>query len=153
MVNILDVFYALISEFKKVMPTAKHYVGNIPESFISPCFLYLLAHSKDDRTSYFAKDTSLDIQIIYFGLNDKYGKADLEDKLKTMSQLKQFLSQFNINVKDRNLKFSYSFGEADEQVTINMQFKFKDDVINLEYDELQTRDMVESIFINEKEVI
>lgn len=152
-VDILDVFYALIAEFKNVLPKVKHSIGGIPENFSRPRFLYTLVFNGDNRSSCFTKDTVLDLQIIYFGLTDKYGEVDFEDNLKTMNQLKQFLSQFNLNVKDRNLKFDYSFGEADEQLTINMHFKFKDGLVNLKYDEEQAREMIERIFMNEEEVI
>lgn len=100
------------------------------------------------------KDVVIDLQIIYFGESDQYtGLASLEDKLNAMAALKGFLGQFNLTVKDRNLKFSYSFSEADGELVVNIQFKFKDGVVNLAYDEEQAREMIERIYINEKEVI
>ena len=70
-----------------------------------------------------------------------------------MEELDSFLSKLNLNVKDRNLKFEYGFEEADEQLSINLDFKFKDGVVNTEYDEDQTRDMIQNIFFNDKERI
>lgn len=153
MVNILDIFYSLIKEIKKCVPGTKHYIGNLTEGFKTPSFLYLIVFNKDVRVSKFLKDTTLDIQIIYFGTDDKYSKPNLEEKLMVMHQLKQFLSTFNLQVKDRNLKFSYSFNEADGQLALNMQFSFKDGLVDTNFDEEQARDMIERIFINEKEVI
>lgn len=153
MVDILDVFYALIGELKKCIPTAKHYVGKLPENFKLPSFLYLLIFNADMQSNYFTKDTTLDLQIIYFATEDGYGVVSFDDKLQTMGKLKEFLSRFNLQVKDRNLKFTYSFGEADEQLAINIQFKFKDGVVNLTYDEEQAREMIEKINISDKEMI
>lgn len=153
MVNILDILYSLVSEIRKCVPKSKHYIGNLTEGFKTPSFLYLLVFNKDTRCSKFVKDTVVDIQIIYFGTNDKYSKTDLEEKLKVMHQLKQFLSTFHLQVKDRNLKFSYSFNDADDQLALNMQFNFKDGLVDTQFDEEQAREMIERIFINEKEVI
>lgn len=152
LINILDIFYSIIKEFKICIPESKHYLGRLEEKVARPSFLYTMVFSKDTRSSYMFKDTMIDLQIIYFGVTDKFGHENYEDRLKTINLLKQFLSQFNIQVKDRNLKFDYSFGEADEQLTINMQFKFKDELVNLEYDKNQAREKIREINYN-KEVI
>lgn len=153
-VDLIDVFYALIKEFKKCLPGAKHYLGSVPEGIKRPSLLYLLVFNGDTRVSMLTKDVVIDLQIIYFGESDQYtGLASLEDKLNAMAALKGFLGQFNLTVKDRNLKFSYSFSEADGELVVNIQFKFKDGVVNLAYDEEQAREMIERIYINEKEVI
>ena len=73
--------------------------------------------------------------------------------LPIAEQKSNILSKLNLNVKDRNLKFEYGFEEADEQLSINLDFKFKDGVVNTEYDEDQTRDMIQNIFFNDKERI
>lgn len=153
MVDILDIFYSLVREFKSYVPTAKHYIGSLPENFKSPYFLYRLVFNSDTKSSYFTKDVVVDIQVVYFDSKEIYPTSKLEAHLKAMSLLKGFLSQFNVDVKDRNLKFDCSFGTADEQLTIDMQFKFKDGLVNIKYDEEQAREMIERIFINEKEVI
>lgn len=152
MINVSDVIYEIKKQINNKKLGSKHYLGNIPENCPRPSFLYLLSFLKDSRSSYFTKDRILNIQIIYFGIKDDDGKEIFEDKLKTIEELEQFLSSFNINVKDRNLKFDYSITEADEQLSINIDFKFKDSVVNPEYDEDQTRDMIENIFINDKEL-
>lgn len=153
MIDLVDVFYALIKEFKKCVPSSSHYFGAVPEKFKRPSFLYLLVFNADYRANYFTKDTTLDVQIIYFGETDGYTVTCLEDKLKVMSQLKAFLGSFNLYVKDRNLKFDYNFDEADEELSVNIQFKFKDGIVNKQYDEAQSMEMMERIFINEKEVV
>lgn len=153
MIDVLNVIHTLVKEIKICTPTYKHYLGKLPEDYKPPCYIYFLVYNGDSQSSCFVKDVTLDLQIIYFGKNDKYGTEDFEDKLNTMQKLKGFLSKFNLNVADRNLKFNYNFGETDEHLTINIQFKFKDGVINTKYDEEQARQMIENIYINDKELI
>lgn len=152
MINVSDLIYAIKNEIRLCVPGSKDYMGNIPENPKRPSFLYLLSFLKDGRSAYFTKDRALSIQIIYFGILDSNGKEIYEDKLKVMEDLGAFLDKFNINVKDRNLKFEYSFDQADNQMAINLDFKFKDGVINPEYDEDQVRDMIQDVFINDKEL-
>lgn len=153
MVSVLDVFYSLVREIKKCVPGSSHYIGNLTEGFKAPSFLYLLVFNKDTRRSKFVKDTVVDIQIIYFGTNDKYGKTELEEKLKVIHQLKRFLSTFQLQVEDRNLKFSYNFSDADEQLALNIQFNFDDCLVDTKFDEEQAREMIERIFINKGELV
>lgn len=153
MIDILDIFHSLVKEIKACTPTYKHYFGKIPENYKQPCYAYFLVYNGDSQSTYFVKDVVLDIQIVYFGKSDNYDTEDFEDKLNTMHKLKSFLSKFNLNVADRNLKFKYDFGQADEHLTINIQFKFKDGVVNTKYDEEQVRQMIENILINDKELI
>lgn len=148
MINILDVIYSIVKQFKICMPTSKHYLGRLPENHQAPCFLYMLVFNGDKGQTKYVKDTTIDLQIIYFGVNDGYGGTDYEDKLKTIDSLKNFLSTFLLKVADRSLKFDYNFGDADDQLTVNMQFKFKDGVVNID----EVYDMMESIVINGEEV-
>ncbi len=150
LINTLDVFYSIVNEFKKCISTSKHYLGERPEKITPPSFSYYLVYTDEKRSDFFSKKTTLDLQIIYFGQENSYGKPVFKDKIETMTELKCFLSTFNLQVGDRNLKFNYSFGEADEQLTINMQFKFKDDLINTKYDEEQARQTIENIYNNKE---
>lgn len=148
MVSVLEVIHGLVKQFKICMPTAKHYLGNLPENYKSPCFLYVVVFNSGKRQSKYIQDCTIDIQVICFNEKDGYGRSDYADKLKTMDSLKTFLDTFMLTVAGRVLKFDYNFDEADDQLTVNMTFKFKDDVINIE----ETYDMIEQIFINGKEV-
>lgn len=152
MVNVLDVIYAIIKKIREHVPQSEHYF-NLPEDYRSPCFLYRMVFNSDARQTKYTKDVNLDLQIIYFGDKDPYGISDYEEKLKVMEQLRRFLSCFFIQSGDRCLKFDYSFGEADGQLMINMDFKFKDGLVDLKYDEEQVREMMDKIYINEKEVL
>ena len=153
MINVIDVIYALKKEFKTCIPKSHHYFGHITETYKNPAFLYLLVFDNDVRSSYFRKDVTLDLQIIYFGTKDECGVPDFEEKMQTMDKLKTFLSTFNLWVGDRNLKFEYNFSESDKQLTINIKFKFKDEIINIEFEKDQAMEMVDKILINKEEVI
>lgn len=148
LVDILDAIYSIVRAFKGCIPTAKHYLGKLPEDYKAPCFLYEIAFSGNNRETKYTKDSSIDLQIIYFGIKDGYGGMSYEDNLKVMGQLRQFLDTFLLQVGDRWLKFNYNFDEVDDQLIVNMDFKFKDSVINSE----DVYSMIEQIFINGKEV-
>lgn len=147
MVSILDVIYAVIKKFKVCVPDSKHYF-NLPEDYNTPSFLYNIVFNKASRQTKYVKDVSLDLQIILFSNKDELGKEDYEGKIQIAEQLRSFLDTFILQVGDRYLKFDYSFGEADEQLTINMNFKFKDGVINLE----ESYELMQHLYMNREEV-
>ncbi|MDU6360287.1 MAG: hypothetical protein E6590_09985 [Clostridiales bacterium] len=147
MISILDVIYAAIKKFKVCVPDSKHYF-NLPEDYNTPSFLYNIVFNKASRKTKYVKDVSLDLQIILFSNKDELGKEDYEGKIQIAEQLRSFLDTFILQVGDRYLKFDYSFGEADEQLTINMNFKFKDGVINLE----ESYELMQHLYINREEV-
>lgn len=147
MINVLDVIYAVIKNFKICIPGSKHYF-NLPEGYSTPSFLYQVVFNSNKRQTKCVKDVSLDLQIIFFSNSDELGKEDYEAKLKVADQVRAFLDTFILQVGDRYLKFDYSFGEADEQLTIDMDFRFKDGVINVE----EAYDIVEHLYINREEV-
>lgn len=149
MLSLLDILYAIVREIKGVIPESKHYIMKLPENFKEPCFAYYIVFNGDKKSSAFVKDCTLDLQIIYFGENDKYGNSNFEDKLRTLELLKKFLSLFCIKVKDRCLTFEYSFKEVDEQLSVDLSFKFKDNIVEILEDDL---DLIQEINFN-KEVI
>ena len=147
MISILDVIYAAIKKFKVCVPDSKHYF-NLPEDYNTPSFLYNIVFNKASRKTKYVKDVSLDLQIILFSNKDELGKEDYEGKIQIAEQLRSFLDTFILQVGDRYLKFDYSFGEADEQLTINMNFKFKDGVVNLE----ESYELMQHLYMNREEV-
>ena len=149
MLSLVDILYALVREIKRVIPESKHYMMKLPESFKAPCFAYYIVFNGEKRSSAFVKDCNLDLQIIYFGENDKYGNSNFEDKLRTLESLKKFLSLFYIKVKDRYLTFEYNFKEVDDQLSVDLSFKFKDNIVEILQEDL---DLIQEINFN-KEVI
>lgn len=153
MVSVLEVIYSVVKAFKECMPTSKHYIGNLTENYVAPCFVHRLVFNNDKRQTKHVKDTTIDLQIIYFGTRTGYANTDYEDTLKVMDSLKSFLDTFLLEIGDRNLKFDYRFSEADGQLTVNMDFKFKDGVIDMKFNEEQARDMIGKISLTDKEMM
>lgn len=148
MVNLYDVILAIKSEIKKCVPEAKFYLGHVPKSPSRPSFLLSIAFAKDKRSTFFTQTRALSIQIIYFGKLDENQKDDMADQLKTVENLRVFLNRFLLKVGDRLLTFDSEIGSADGQMSILLDFKFKD---SLDVSEEQF-EMVEEIFINEEAI-
>lgn len=153
MIKLEDVIYALVERIKAIMPTAAIYLGKLAERPRRPCFLLLPVYVDGNRSSYFTKDVVIDLQMVYFGEHDGYGSQSFEDKMRCMSRLQSFFDGFVLRVVDRTLRFRYDFGEADKQLTVNIKFTFKDDVVNLQYSEELLREKIKNIIYNEKELI
>lgn len=151
MIKILDLMKALKQEIKKCMPDSAHYFGKLAEDYRDPCFLYLLTFSKDTRQSFFVKDTSLSVQVVYFGKDDKYKGPDFQDKMQTVQALIPFLGQFILKVGERYLGFTYELTDADEQLSIDLTFSFKDDILVPDYEEELQREFAENVEVNIKE--
>lgn len=128
-ISVLDVLYNLATEFNTLLPTSNNYFGNLKQKTEYPCFLYTLVFNKDTKSNYYTKNTTLDLQIIYFSEVNEDDEKYYESKLLVMDKLKEFLSTFNLQAGDRNINFEYDFGEADGQLTINIMFKFTDEVM------------------------
>lgn len=149
LISILELFYALVGEFRECVPESTHYIGNLPETYQTPSFLYLLVFNSDRKESRHVKNVLLDVQIIYFNHLDGYGIENFEDKIKTLEKLKVFLDSFCLKVQDRVLKFEYMLTESDGQLTIDIKFKFKDGVVQPK----EVYDFMEHIKVNREEVV
>lgn len=146
MISILDILYSLVREFNTLLPDYNYYFGKLAEKPKYPCFLFNMVFNGDSRSNYYTQNTTLDLQIIYFSETNEDNEKYFENKMLVMDKLKEFLSTFNLQVNDRNLKFEYDFGEADGQLTINMLFRFIDGVM-IKQEEL---DLIENINIATK---
>lgn len=131
MVSLLDVFMAIIERFKTKLSGYNYYPLKLPKEHEAPAFLFDFAYNNTSTDNKYLVNKKMDLQIIYFNTFDAYGEQDQIEKLQVMSDLDSVLSCCNLNVKDRNLKYKYDFGEADENLTINILLEFKDEkVIN-----------------------
>lgn len=154
LVKLIDIIYALVEKFNACVVNS----NNEPEEYThelgeytgdEKTFCYYLTFVKERKSSKSIKECLVDIQVIYHGVRDKYkGDTKLNDKLKVLEDLKEFLSQFNINVGDRNLKFDYDVGDADGELMINLSLRFFDDLVDLTYDEEQARELIQNIKFN-----
>ena len=148
MVKIYDVILAIKSEIKKCVPAAKFYLGRLPENPSRPSFLFSIAFAKDRRSTFLTQTRALSIQIIHFGELDEDEKEDLAEQLKTVESLRGFLNRFLLKVGDRSLTFDFDIGSADEQLSILLDFKFKD---SLDVSEEQF-ELIKEIFVNEEAI-
>lgn len=147
LVNVYEVMKAIKNSVKDCIPEMNFYIGDIPENPQRPSMLIDLALSKDNRSTMLTQNRLLSIQMIYFGpLKDE--KESLVSKLETIDKLRHFLNNFVLKVNDRMLNFHFEVGKADEQLSIVLDFKFKDSVII----SLENYDMIESISLNEEAI-
>lgn len=127
MTGLFDIIDSIATEFGKATGINNHHLGHLPENFKAPCFAYYLVYNNETHNSYNLKKIDLDIQIIYINSKKCYDNNNFKANIQVMDKLKVFLSQFNLNVKDRNLKFKYDIRETDGQLFVDMKFKFIDD--------------------------
>lgn len=125
MISTLDIIRALARECNKIIPNATLYIGQLPENTEYPALLFEPSFTKELRSNYFTKSTSLAIDVIYFNNT----KDSYTDKLEKLISLQDFLDTYNLTVKDRNLKFDYESNVDDWQLIITLVFKFTDNAV------------------------
>jgi len=152
LVKLTDIIFAIVRRFDACVENSNNELGEYTHEIgeytgDEKTFCYYLTFVKERQVNKFIKESLVDIQVIYHGLREEYkGKTKLIDKLKVLEDVKVFLSQFNIDVGDRNLKFDYDVGDTDGEIMINLSFRFYDDVIDLEYNEAQLRERIQNIY-------
>lgn len=146
MIKLYDIIKAIRDNIKICVPAMQFYVGNIPEKPKRPSILMLVAHSKDVRSTYLTQTRLLSIQLIYFGPLNTEEKEEFTERLETTDALRPFLNQFILSVDDRVLSFEFDVGEADEHLSITLDFKFKDSIVITQQD----YESIEHIFLNEE---
>lgn len=153
LVKLLDIILAIVNSFNECikdmddMADVQHEIGEYTGDEKTFCYYLIFANERQNNKS--LKECLVDLQVIYHAERDEYrGKSKLIDKLNVLDRLTQFLSQFNLNVGDRNLKFDYDVGDADGELMINLSFRFFDDLVDLTYDEEQARELIQNIKLN-----
>lgn len=148
LVKLYDVIKAIKDNIKICFTEMNFYLGKLPEKPVRPSFLIMLANSKDKRSNFLSQSRLLSIQLIYFGpLNDE-NKEELLNQLETVEALRPFLNKFVLKVGDRALTFEHEVGEADEQLSIIIDFKFKDSIVITQED----YELIENISLNEEAI-
>lgn len=146
LIKLYDIIKAIRDNIKICVPVMQFYVGTIPEKPKRPSVLISLALSQDARSTFLTQTRLLSIQLIYFGPLDAEEKEEFTERLETVDALRPFLNQFILRVGDRVLNFEYEIGEADEQLSITLDFKFKDSIVITQ----QEYESIEHIFLNEE---
>lgn len=146
-------YYELIKAVKNRLISCKTdlkeiYLGTIEECPERPSFLIVKAQSGNARSTFLTQKRLMSLQLIYFGPVDEVGKEDAKDHLNVIDQLSPFLDSFNLKVEDRVLTFSVDIGDADEQLSIMLDFKFNDSVVI----DVQDYEMIQNISLNEEAI-
>lgn len=149
MVSTLDIIKELKRLFQREFENAGFYLINLNEDYKKPAFLFSYINERTKDNNYYLKTKVLDIQIIYFAKVKTNGKEDENDRFEAMEKLDNILGALNLNVKDRNLKFKYRYGEAGGHLTIELDFEFADNkpILKLTNENIE---MIQKIFINEE---
>lgn len=132
-ITVKNIVQAIIDKVANCVPGAEHYKGRLEEGFSRPAFLYIPIFFRENKTNYFTSKKNLEIQIIYFGKLDGYGREDIDGRLDTESSLEGFLGQLHLQVGDRNLGFTYETKEVDEHLAIYLTFAFLDESVDQSY--------------------
>lgn len=146
MIKLYDVIKAIKDNIKICLPAIQSYAGMLPENPKRPSILFAIGQSKDIRSTYLTQSRLLSIQLIYFGPLNTEKKEEYTEHLETIDALRPFLNQFILAVGDRVLGFEYEIGVADEQLSITLDFKFKDSIVITQQD----YESIEHIFLNEE---
>lgn len=132
------------SKLKEEIPSAGYYIFNLPKDINKPAFLFKYAKRNIVDANYYLNKVKLEIPIVYFTAKDNLGNENIEDKLKVIEKLDNILGSMTLKVKDRNLRFSYSYGEIEGILTISLSFEFMDEKDLI----LENYDTMENIKIN-----
>ncbi|OOB77431.1 MAG: hypothetical protein BEN18_10290 [Epulopiscium sp. Nuni2H_MBin001] len=147
MIKISDILIATVKEVSKCVD-AQHYVMSLPEGYLSPSLLYLVTFNKNSRYTKFVQKKIVNIQIICF-MKNAYENATYGEKFELIDKLSAFLDRFYIKINDRTLKFTYNYGDADGQLTIDLDFTFYDEALVEDIEE-GARELIETIYVNKE---
>lgn len=140
----MDIIKELETKFKKEIPSAGYYIFNLPKDINKPAFLFKSAKRTMADANYYLNRVKLELPIVYFATKDNLGNENIEDKLKVIENLDDILGSMTLKVKDRNLRFSYGYGEIEGNLTISLSFEFMDEKELT----LENHDTIENIKIN-----
>ena len=121
---------ALIDRVAEAVPEARHYRGRLEEGFFRPAFLYVPVYFGEKKRNYVTSEKNVEVQMVYFGKTDNYGREDFAERLQVQEKLDGFLSQFYLTAGDRKLHFTYEEKDTDGQMTYYLTFRFLDEAFD-----------------------
>lgn len=148
MVSTLDIIKELKISLQKEFDKAGFYLLELNEKYEKPAFLFAYIKERTKDNSYYLKTKVLDMQIIYYAKIKTNGKEDVDDRFSAIEKIDNILGTLNLNVKDRNLKFEYSYGDAGGHLSIDLEFEFIDDKLIKK----ESYEMIKKLFMNGQEV-
>ena len=81
MITAKEILVAVMEQIFNCVPGVEIYKGRLEEGFSVPAFLLNLTFAGGAKANYFTERRNIEIQIIYFGTEDGYGREDFEERL------------------------------------------------------------------------
>ena len=128
MITAKEILAAVMEQIFSCVPGVEIYKGRLEEGFSVPAFLLNLTFAGGAKANYFTERRNIEIQIIYFGTEDGYGREDFVE-----SKLMPFLNQHSISIGERVLSFNHEMKEADSRLAIYLTFRYLDESIDSGY--------------------
>lgn len=123
---------ALREQVGAAVPEAEHYKGRLEEGFSRPALYYFPIYQSEQRANVFTSKRTIEIQLLYYGTTDEYGREDFEERLRVQTAMEGIFSQGCLSVGDRWLPLVYEMKEADEKLACYLTFQFYDEAIFLQ---------------------
>ncbi|MBQ9090720.1 MAG: hypothetical protein IJY52_00415 [Anaerotignum sp.] len=133
------------SKVTEKVPDAEHYRGRLEEGFSRPAFLYLPIYQGEKKANCVTSEKNIEVQVIYYGKTDRFGRESFKDRLQVQEDLDEFLSQFYLEAGDRKLHFTYEWKDADGQMAFYLTFRFLDEAFDLRMLEGEGEKAAESV--------
>lgn len=118
---------ALQARVEAVYPGAEHYRGRLEEGFSAPAFSYFLFYQGERKANAATTKRDIEIQLVYHGKTDKYGRENIRERERMQTALEGFLCRFYLEVGDRRLGFRYEWKETEERLALYLTFSFLDE--------------------------
>jgi len=139
---------AIIDKVAETVPGAEHYRGRLEEGFSRPAFFYLPTYQGERKRNHVTSEKTAEVQIIYFGKTDRFGREDFGDRLQVQDALDGFLNQFYLEAGDRKLHFTYETKEVDGQMAYYLSFRFLDEAFDQRMVADEAMEAAESMKVN-----
>ena len=121
---------AIIDRIAACVPGAEHYRNRLEEGFSRPAFLYIPIYQGETKQNHVTSQKRVEVQIIYYGRTDEYGREDFGECLQVQEALDGFLNQFYLEAGDRKLHFTYETKDRDGRMTLYLSFRFLDEAFD-----------------------
>lgn len=144
MLKTQSIIYALNTKLLKLYPTCVFYINKVEKGFRRPSFFieYITETAVQQSVNVF--ENTIAINVMYFGNVDKYGNPFFNEQQEVIASIKKLLSKGHLEVEDRFIELSYNVGFNDNEVLLNIVFKYTDEISR----EIEKSEIVQGIEIN-----
>lgn len=139
------VLSAVRREIGRAIPEAKHYKGRIEEGFSRPAFLYIPIFQGERRINKYTTKRTFEVQVVYFGKTDGYGREDMTDRESVLEVLDGFLSRMYLKIGDRCPLFEQEIKITDGHLTFYLTLTLHDEATDQWTEEADRMEAAESM--------